>query len=327
MKPLLGAIALLATLAAPAAASPLERPETGRLEAAGLTTVPVGHQPIDLAFGPAGEVWVANFGSNSVTKLSADGVRLGTYPVLPQPRKVAIDSQGNAWVYCWGPNRLLKLSPTGERLKEINIGDVASDMAVDAADHLWLASTGSDKLYELDTEGHTIGWRDVCRPAVLAVDTRFGKVWVSSLMPGGTTNLMAFGVDNIEGYVLPGTPQGLAVGSDGLVYITYMQQARRMSRLAANRRRLDDVWTGFPGARMVHRGDHLWVTNSTYRALAPGRFSLESPLANTISKISPGGRVLETYSVGTDAWMVGAAPTGDVWVVNMLSDRVTRLRP
>jgi streptogramin lyase len=268
---------------------------------------------------------VANWADDSVTKLSSEGVRLGTYKVPPQPRKVAVDSQGNAWVYCWGPNHLVKLSPDGQRLVDTAIGDVASDMAIDAMDHVWLASTGSNKLYQLNPDGRVATWREVFRPAVLAIDKRFDKVWVSALMDGGTSNLAAFGIDSIEGYVLPATPQGLAVGPDGLVYISYMQQPRRMSRLAANRRHLDDLWTGFPGVRMVHRGDHLWVTNSTYRAIAPGRFELESPLANTVSKISTGGRVLGTYSVGSDAWTLAVAPSGDVWVVNMLSNRVTRL--
>jgi DNA-binding beta-propeller fold protein YncE len=68
----------------------------------------VGTSPIGIAFDGA-SIWVANGGSNSVSKLRAsDGTTLGTFSVASSPGAVAFDG-ANIWVTNYGGNSVSEL--------------------------------------------------------------------------------------------------------------------------------------------------------------------------------------------------------------------------
>jgi 6-phosphogluconolactonase (cycloisomerase 2 family) len=58
----------------------------------------------------SGNVWVANYGSANVTKLSSAGATLGTYSVGSSHVGVAVDQSGNVWVANYGSNNVTKMS-------------------------------------------------------------------------------------------------------------------------------------------------------------------------------------------------------------------------
>ena len=113
MKALLGAIALTLSLAAPAAASALERPETWTLPAKVAGSTAVGRQPVDLAFAPSGEAWVANWGDGTVTRLAPDGRRLGTYPVAANTDGTTFRAKANTPTVNGLSTALLTNNPNG----------------------------------------------------------------------------------------------------------------------------------------------------------------------------------------------------------------------
>jgi DNA-binding beta-propeller fold protein YncE len=68
----------------------------------------VGSTPFGLAFDGT-NIWVANQGSNSVTKLRAsDGAYLGNFAVGNRPVQVAFDG-ANIWVANQGSDSVTKL--------------------------------------------------------------------------------------------------------------------------------------------------------------------------------------------------------------------------
>jgi hypothetical protein len=73
-------------------------------------TYSVGTNPDGVAVDQSGNVWVANYGSANVTKLSSAGATLGTYSVGTIPIGVAVDQSGNVWVANQGSNNVTKLS-------------------------------------------------------------------------------------------------------------------------------------------------------------------------------------------------------------------------
>ena len=76
--------------------------------AANLGTFAVGTAPRAVAFDGA-NIWVANSGSNNVTKLRAsDGANLGTFAVGSVPDGVAFDG-ANIWVANIFSNAVSKL--------------------------------------------------------------------------------------------------------------------------------------------------------------------------------------------------------------------------
>ena len=78
----------------------------------GTFTFSVGTGPDGIAIGGSGNVWVTNFGSSSVTKLSSSGATLGTFSVGSHPEGIAIDGSGNVWVVNSGSSSVNML--TGE---------------------------------------------------------------------------------------------------------------------------------------------------------------------------------------------------------------------
>ena len=74
-----------------------------------LGTYTVGTNPVGVAIDSSGNVWVTNYGSANVSKLSSAGALLGTYTVGTNPYGIAIDSSGNVWVTNYGSANVSKI--------------------------------------------------------------------------------------------------------------------------------------------------------------------------------------------------------------------------
>ena len=87
-------------------------------------------------------MWVADGGSNSVTKLSPNGAVLGTFTAGNFPGDIAIDASGNVLVTnnVGSSNNVTKLSPGGAVLGTFTVGNSISDIAIDAPGNVWVNS-------------------------------------------------------------------------------------------------------------------------------------------------------------------------------------------
>src|SRR6516225_10011396 len=120
----------------------------------------VGFQPFALAFDGA-NIWVANLGSHSVTKVRAsDGATLGTFGV-EGPLGVAFDG-GNVWVTNSSINAVTKLRASdGKTLGTFEAGGGPYNVAFDGANS-WVTNNGSKSMSKLRaSDGKTLG--KICR--------------------------------------------------------------------------------------------------------------------------------------------------------------------
>ena len=108
-----------------------------------LGTYTVGTNPEGVAIYSSGNVWVANYGSASVSKLSSAGALLGTYTVGTNPYGIAIDSSGNVWVANSGSANVSKLSSAGALLGTYTVGTNPHGIAIDSSGNVWVANNGS----------------------------------------------------------------------------------------------------------------------------------------------------------------------------------------
>jgi hypothetical protein len=100
----------------------------------------------------SGNVWVANYGSNNVTKLSSAGATLGTYSGGTNPIGVAVDQSGNVWVANASSNNVTKLSSAGATLGTYSVGSGPQyDVAVDQSGNVWVANYGSNNVTKLSS--------------------------------------------------------------------------------------------------------------------------------------------------------------------------------
>jgi len=96
------------------------------------TQFPVGSEPFGVAFDGA-NIWVANEGGNSVTKLRAnDGTNLGTFAVGTEPFGLAFDG-ANIWVANGISNTVTKLRASdGATLGTFGVGILPLGVALTA---------------------------------------------------------------------------------------------------------------------------------------------------------------------------------------------------
>lgn len=319
----LGALVFGLSAAAPMAiAAPIavKAPQAG--------TFRVGHHPTDLAIDAAGGVWVANFGDGTVSRLSPSGALIGVYAAGPKPRKLVVDAKGQVWVANWGANTVTRLSPDGRLLGTYPVGELPNSLAVDGTGHVWVGNMGSHTVMRLSPEGEVVGTFRFDRPSSLAIDPA-GMVWVSSLT-SGQNNMVRLSADckPVASLTVPGMPERLAIDASGRVWVTHMvgAAARKVTVVSPDGQRVIGLWTGFKNQAVTLDAEgNAWVANTEYVIDGEKGFLASNPLTNTVTRLTPGGRILGTYTAGPDVWTVKVGPEGEAWVVNHLADTVTRL--
>jgi sugar lactone lactonase YvrE len=263
--------------------------------------------PKGVALGPAGEVYVADSGNDTIRKVDASGVVstvAGTprstgaadgsagAALLDSPGDVAVDGAGNVFVADAGNGAIRKIAPSG--LVSTLAGHARERGSADgegpAAPFEWpigLAVDGAGYVYVADAQRHTI----------------------SKVTPSGAVSTLAGAAgapgsaDGAGSSARFSTPSGLAVDGAGTVYVADCGNGT-VRRIAPS----GEVSTlaGTP----VMRGN-VDGTGSAARFDCPERVALDASgnlyvadsEANTVRKVTPAGAV--TTVVGVLGWPAG----------------------
>jgi streptogramin lyase len=176
--------------------------------------------PTFVAIDGAGNAWVTNQNSNSVTKLASSGALAGNFNNTNTPGAhfagpvgVAIDSGGNAWLANQGSNSVTKLSSSGALVGNFNNTNTPGAnfaftlvVAIDAAGNAWvtnnsLANLPNSSVTKLTSTGALVDnfdntntpGADFAGPFDVAIDAA-GNVWVTNQFTG---NLVAGSVTKL----------------------------------------------------------------------------------------------------------------------------------
>jgi streptogramin lyase len=120
-----------------------------------MLPIDLGRTSYGLAVDGNGTVWNANYGYNTITKLSPAGAILGVFPTQggSNDRGVAITStDNNVWVANSGASDVSRLDSNGTVLKVIPLpgGNSPHGMAVDTAGKVWAANTDSSNVSRIN---------------------------------------------------------------------------------------------------------------------------------------------------------------------------------
>ena len=109
------------------------------------TSFAVGDEPRGVCFDGA-NIWVANYGSGTVTKLQAnDGTVLGTYNVGHAPANIAFDG-ANVWVTNFGSASVTELRASdGTLVGTFAISGQPFGIAFDGA-NIWVGNAGGSAI-------------------------------------------------------------------------------------------------------------------------------------------------------------------------------------
>jgi hypothetical protein len=151
---------------------------------------PVGSQPQAIAFDGA-NIWVANFFSNTVSKLRAsDGTNLGSFQVGNGPCGIAFDG-ANIWVANSGSSNFTELRASdGTNLGTFSVGIGLNPIGIafDGA-NIWVANSGSSNFTELRaSDGTNLGTFSVGSfPQGIAFDG--ANIWVANFSSNTVSKL------------------------------------------------------------------------------------------------------------------------------------------
>jgi hypothetical protein len=271
--------------AAPFTPSPTSQPNDFTLSlaftGAGL------HAPTSVAFDAAGNAWVTNQGSSTLTVLSSLGVPVAGSPFssngVSAPMQVAIDNFGNAWVANGGASEVSAFSASGNPLGGSPFSlaglDTPGALAIDAFSNIWVASPTTSDITIIPrtrSSARQVSGNGIAAPYGVSVD-RSGSIWIANLGSNSVTIL------DHSGTPLANSP----ITGNGLDH---------------------------PSAVSIDGSGHAWVAN-----LNSNSFTV---LDNTGAPISgspfAAGGISGPVSIAFDG-------AGSVWVANGLGNSITEL--
>jgi hypothetical protein len=226
-----------------------------------LPTFSVGTAPRAVAFDGT-NIWVANGGSNNVTKLKAsDGSFLGMYNVGKTPYGIAFDGT-NIWVINGSDNNVTKLKAgDGSLIGTYSVGTGPRGIAFDGS-NIWVANILSNNVTKLNaSDGSLVGTYPVGKnPLGVAFDGT--SIWVANNGDDSVTMLNASDGSFFATYSMAVGAAPFGVAFDGYNIWVANNHASSVSKLKASDGSLIGTYAvGFSPSNIVFDGSNIWVTN------------------------------------------------------------------
>ena len=277
-------------------------------------TFPAGIEPVAITFDGT-NIWVANEGGNTVTKLlAATGALVGTYPVGVYPSSLAFDGT-NIWVTNAGSNTVTKLlGATGAPVGTYPVGAYPSGIAFDGT-NIWVANSngvsgGNTVTKLLAATGALVGTYPVGpSPSSVAFDGT--NIWVANEGGDTVTKLLAATGALVGTYAVGPEPSGLVVAraniwvANGSAGANYPGGNTVTKLLAATGAVVGTYPVGTYPVGVTFDGTNIWVANY---------------YGNSVTKLlASTGALLGTYAAGpgplgltfdgTNIWVTGSGVT------------------
>ena len=136
--------------------------------------------PRGIAVGGAGNVWVANQGNSSLTKLDNTGAAQSgangyTAGSVNAPTAIALDAAGNAWVTN-GNNTVSRVANGGANGTSFSGGGLSSpvSVAIDATGAAWISNAGNSSTTKITSSGVLTNFNEptIVIPGAIAINPK-----------------------------------------------------------------------------------------------------------------------------------------------------------
>lgn len=302
------------------------------------------NSPYSLALDAAGNVWVANAGSNTVSELIASEGYISAATFSPagaslsNPTSVAIDSDGNVWASDYRGDSISELTASSNYEDGLNYAPAGAllnsplSLALDAQGNVWAANYRGDSVSELtassayaDGVNFAPSGAEFKKPAAIIVDLS-GNIWAANWGNDSVSELTAadsYATGNNfspSGAALS-VPLSLDVDEFGNLWVAN-SFANHVSELTA----ASSYTTGLnlapagaliqtPYSLYVDSSNNVWVANSKANSIS--ELTAASGYATGIN-FQPFSNLGSQFEIALDSG-------GNVWTVNNYDDTVTDL--
>ena len=273
-------------------------------------TYTVGAYPYGICFDGT-NIWVANNGTNSVTKLRAsDGANLGTYPVGVSPYGICFDGT-DIWVANQGSNNVTKLrSSDGANLGTYVVGTGPTSICFDGT-NIWVTNMSSNNVTKLRASdgANLVTYALGSGPNRICFDG--ANIWVGNWNSNNVTKLRVSDGATMGTYAVGTQPSGICFDGSNIWVANWGSSSVTKLRASDGANAVTYTVSGEPSG-MCFDGSNIWVANWQ---------------DSTVTELTASdGAILGTYAVGTQPSYICFDDT-NIWVTNNLSNSVTKLVP
>ncbi|MFC4230438.1 LamG-like jellyroll fold domain-containing protein [Parasediminibacterium paludis] len=179
--------------------------------------------PYSVAKDASGNLYVANYGTNSISKVNTSGsVTSFVSSGLNRPSALAFDVSGNLFVANYFGNSISKVSKSGVVTSFASSGmSSPSSLAFDGSGNLYVANFNGNSIIKVSTNGTVTSFvsSGLNRPSALAFDSS-GNLYVANYNGNSISQVSANGT--VTSFVSAGlsSPAGLAFDSFGNLYVS-----------------------------------------------------------------------------------------------------------
>ena len=289
------------------------------------STWPVGSNPTNVAIDSSGNVWVANYGGNSVTEISNANDSVTTFKVGTNPHGIVIDSSGNVWVTNQGDNTVAKLSSAGTLLGTFPVGSGPRGIKIDSSGNAWVSNGGSNTVTKLSPAGILLGTFQVgSGPWGLSIDSS-GNVWTANYGSpsalGNTVTKLSPAGTLLGTFTVGSGPHSVRIDPSGNAWVSIAGSdtapGNTVTELSSSGAVIGTFTVGSePHGIAIDSSGIVWVANYG-SATSPG---------STVSQLSSSGSLLSTLIAGLNPAGIAIDPSGNIWVANYGSNTVTQLK-
>ena len=115
-----------------------------------------GSGPFEIAIETAGNVYTANSVSDTVSKITPDGLSAILGATGDNPKGIAIDAAGNVYTANYSSNNVSKITPDGDSTIFGTTGSRPHGIALDAAGNVYTANVVSNNVSKITPDGISI---------------------------------------------------------------------------------------------------------------------------------------------------------------------------
>ncbi|MCC5950600.1 MAG: S-layer homology domain-containing protein [Acidimicrobiia bacterium] len=273
--------------------------------------------PRSVALGPDGAVWFANYGRNSIGRVTVDGVHsVFVDERIDRPESIAAGPDGAVWFTNVGNDTIGRITLSGAVSSFDHHGiDRPGSITAGPDGNVWFTNSGGNSVGRITSSGvvSIFAGGGIARPEGITAGPD-GNVWfanqenssIGRIAPDGT--IANFADENTR------QPWDITAGPDGNLWFTN-QEDNTIGRISPT----GETWASesifIAGVHGITAGPdgNVWFTNI---------------FAGSIGRITPAGDITIFESPDVHwPWDIVAAPDGNLWFANTLQHSIGRITP